>query len=155
MNNPSAQGSWDVQALGSLLKETPGVSFEDFGFTQFDIEMTFAGQDDILSMFSLGAHSSESQDAFSELMSVSGGDPDLESEKPGKRRSDVVKEWAKNADGRRDNDSERYAILVFNSRADREHFCQLLEFDPNERYFDGMRMIADIESGSAEDDDAT
>lgn len=44
MNNPSLQGSWDLQALADLRDD--GVSFEDMGFNKADIDFMFDGEVD-------------------------------------------------------------------------------------------------------------
>lgn len=44
MNNPSLQGSWDLNALADLRDD--GVSFEDMGFNKADIDFMFDGEVD-------------------------------------------------------------------------------------------------------------
>ena len=50
LNNPSAQGEWDIDALGDLLSDGE-LTFDDAGFTDADARMLFGGDERFDAMF--------------------------------------------------------------------------------------------------------
>lgn len=50
LNNPSMQGSWDFDLLADMSDEF-GISMEDFGFSEFDVDYMFGGDDRFSQLF--------------------------------------------------------------------------------------------------------
>jgi len=50
MNNPSAQGEWDIEALGNMALDM-GLDFDDAGFTTADVDFLFDGDSRFSELF--------------------------------------------------------------------------------------------------------
>ena len=121
MNNAAAQGAWDAEALKALL---PGLDLDATGWDPIDLQLAFPEDPEIATIF--------------------GADPAPE-KKPKPRdgvRLDKIKADRKGMGKRmadRD-DTEFYAVVVFQNREQREAFCAGLGVDSNDRYLDGKRV---------------
>ena len=111
LNNSSAQGDWDIEALADLLK-TEGLKLEGTGFESADIFNLFGG------------------DIFQNR-----DDEDLE--KLAKTLEEHQEKYAKIAEKNADRDSDRfYLVMVFKSQADVIEFIDSRGL-PDNRYQSG------------------
>lgn len=170
LNNPTTQGDYDVTALAVLLKDD-SFDKKLAGFDRLDLEVLYS-DDELGRMFkadkvteqaiaelaAVGGIKAERQ-APSEPIGEppsdepgDGGDEDDEdtepmdpeeeasAQGPVQRRSDAVKAFMHGKDA--GNDTETYAVVVFETRREREIFMAACGQDPNTRYIDGIRVYA-------------
>lgn len=50
LNNPSMQGEWDIEKLAEITEEF-GINFDDMGFSKFDVDFMFDGDDRFSEMY--------------------------------------------------------------------------------------------------------
>lgn len=166
LNNPTAQGDYDVTRLAALLKDE---TFDKklAGFDRLDLELIYS--DDELGTFFKTDKATEH--VLQELAAVGGiknqereppkpdpedptepdqplpepdddgGDPE-DKQSAGERRSDAVKQFMNGRDA--ENDTETYAVCVFETRREREIFMAACGQDPNTRYIDGSRVFSKL-----------
>ncbi len=125
LNNPSAQGQYDLTALQSLVSED-GVQFEDMGFDKLDVSMLFADGDRLQSMFS-----DEGDSAKGDIEQI-GKMSKMSSEQAALKRVEVAASQLKHKTN--DDDAEFYAVFVANSRADLDAFLKRFGLPETERY---------------------
>jgi hypothetical protein len=161
LNNPTAQGDYDLTGLATLLKS------DDFdkklaGFDRLDLEMVFTDAE-LGSMFladdatkqvmkdlaAVGGVKSEPQAAREperdpdDPGAAAGEAPDAagsEPAEPAQRRSDAVKEFMRTKDS--GSDTETYAVCVFTTRREREIFMAACGQNANTRYIDGAKVFS-------------
>lgn len=66
LNNPSAQGEFNVQAVADLVL-TDGVAFEDMGFSEFDVDYMFDGDGRFSELFKDTTDVSEAKDSLRKI----------------------------------------------------------------------------------------
>lgn len=173
MNNPTAQGDYDMTVLATLLKQ------DDFdktaaGFDRLDLETVFS-DDELASMFKLDA---AGQAVMKELGSVGGiktgeraaseptgaaaagdgergpgddedddgGDDNEPDEQPLAAAGQRRSDAVKEFMASKDagNDTETYAVVVFTTRREREIFMACCGQDANTRYIDGVKVFSKL-----------
>lgn len=126
LNNQSAMGAWDFDALGSMLKE--GVDATELGFDLPELQTMFddAG---LASMFE--------KDTAAD---------DVEKLKATKKRSKDLKTADAEHKARKEleDDSEFYLVVVFQSRTECDSFLAGAGLPADERYVDGRRMATQM-----------
>lgn len=126
LNNPGAQGEYDPDLLGSILREIQ-TDLADVGIDRMDVEIML-GPDVAGSLFSADAEPEEIKAAADELERMAG----LKERKKKHRAAALERD-----------DTEFYTVVVFQSREQREAFMTHLGLGPEERYTDG-RAVADL-----------
>lgn len=120
LNNASAQGSYDLDALGELLKD--GISIEETGFDTIDLQIMFDGSQG----FEIPEIPAGKEDkAQSDIEKIAGM----------KQRKKDWKEKAKQKD-----DAEYYVIAVFRNRQETDAFLKGAGFPIEDRYISGERL---------------
>ncbi len=66
LNNPSTQGTWDVEVLAELNLEE-GVNFEDMGFDRLDIDLLFDGDSRFTDIFKDSVEVQEAKNSLEEI----------------------------------------------------------------------------------------
>lgn len=156
LNNLEGQGEWDLAALASIL---PELNLDNTGFDQVALDIIFDGTE-FSSMFGEKAQSPSAQSTFGELAAMSAlrdnpadvagssedddGDDDGQPAAPEaddtegvkrKASADAVAEMRKTSKGMTvAEDTERFAVVIFNSRADREAWNARVGLDKGTRY---------------------
>lgn len=130
-NNPSAQGSWDLNLLSDVLRE--GVDLTKTGFDAMDVQLMF-DDSDFAPMFDLDKQPVEVRTEVEKLKEID-------------KMKDIRKEYRK--DQVEEDDSEFYAVVVFPNRESQSAFMQRCGVDKNDRYLDGIRLhsLLDITKG--------
>lgn len=159
MNNPSLQGSWDLDALASLRDD--GISFEDMGFDKGDIDFMYDGEVDFDDDVLRDVNSDDDDDHNDQQSSVSKRDTPLNEEVEDEKdkladmsqftgEEGLEKFNEKKANFRhKDNDTtiiNFYTKVVFPSNEAKEEFYkkanipaneEYITFDQLKRYFEG------------------
>jgi hypothetical protein len=126
LNNASAQGEWDMEALEAMLKD--GMDIAAAGFDELDAQMLFS--DAALSpMFANEMQPESVQAAVAELT-------EIEKATYREKRKDY-RERIKERD-----DSEFYAVVVFKDREAQTAFVVAAGYPDNARYLDGDRLAS-------------
>jgi hypothetical protein len=129
-NNASAQGTYDVDALGKLY--TSGdVDYKNAGHDDMDIQMLFEGTDYKVTMF-------DTEDA---PKSVKDDLEQLEEIQRIKRERKEHRERDQDA-----NDPEFIAVVVFPDRDAQGEFMERVGMSKNDRYVDGVRLRTSLEA---------
>jgi hypothetical protein len=154
-NNPSAQGTWDVHALGALLKE--GLEIEATGFDRIDLEVLFDATP-YANLFAPEKAPEAVQRAVAEVVGVAdpptpGKPVDAETAPgpPDGTPPDAAAEAARIAamkerrqkfknDYNAELDTEFYLVVVCGTREESERLLRALGRPATERYVDG-RML--------------
>ena len=142
LNNASAQGEWDLDLLAGML---PGLDLDNTGFEQVSLDIMFADT----------AHSAmftpESQPAVStaldELQAISAAKD--EPAAPGddgaakrKASADAVAKMREKSKGMAvAEDTERYLVVICNSRKEREDLAERLCGDRDTRYLTTAQVL--------------
>lgn len=146
LNNLELQGEWDLKLLADLL---PEVSLEDVGFEQTTLDVIFDGTE-YAPMFSVEAQAPQAQDALAELQAMAA---QKDEEKPAdaqpndgdvkrKASAEAVAEMRKSSKGMSiHEDTERFAVVIFNSRKDRDAWIEGLGLEPGTRYVLGDQIV--------------
>lgn len=133
LNNPGAQGSWDLNALGELLKETPDLDLEMTGFVPMDLEVMFADTE-LASLYTPDAATAEDI-ATLEAM---GHEPKPRSDK--ERKKAERKSWNEGYDEAKV--TAPYAVIIFKTHEEREAFFDLVGHPLDERHIDAQLVLA-------------
>lgn len=158
LNNQNLQGDWDMKLLADVLK-TPELSLKATGFTAADIQLNF--DDPVLAgMFTpneatsklLGAVKAIQDDGKPVKLSAGapvGGSsaPDSDERgndetKPHREREVMKRTRGENAENYAADDTETYAVVMFETRAEREAFMAFLNEVPESKYTDGRKLMA-------------
>lgn len=118
LNNPKAQGDWDVPGIENLIRDL-GMSFDGMGFDAADIQLMCEAPD-IATMFAREPLESTIED-------IQGM----------KERKKAAKEKGREAD-----DAENYFIITFNSRSDADAFLAGVGQTTESRYVNGHAVAA-------------
>lgn len=119
LNNPTAQGDWDLKALEKMLSE--GVDLENAGFSQSEIYQLFGDG---------------SLQGGSELSAALADQVRLTKERFEKIRNSK----AQNLDS-----PHFYSLLIFRNEAEREEFCKAIGVEDN-RYLNGSDLLEKLKA---------
>ena len=125
LNNPSGQGSWDLDELANIA--TDGVSFDGMGFDKVDIEMMFDGDARFESFFGDSAEVMEAKDA---LQSVK------EDGRSGKSGLDEFR-----AKGAKNISSVFYVVVVCKDQAEKDKLLKHLRVPKGEQYISPSEIL--------------
>lgn len=126
-NNPSAQGEWDLDKLGKLLK-CPDVELEATGFDPTDIQTMF-DDDELASAF---APPETAKPVFKSR------EEEIEARKRLLELRQQEKQFVTQADDA--DDTEFYSVIMFQTRLEQERFCKTVGADPNDQYINGFQV---------------
>lgn len=111
LNNPSEQGEWDLEKLAQMTEDFD-FSLQDVGFTNFDIDFMFDGDD-----------------RFSELCNTE------EAEQVKDKLNDIKLARSKGVENMSEkNNVNFYAVIVFEDEKDRTDFFKSISVPPYEEY---------------------
>jgi hypothetical protein len=144
LNNLDATGEWDLPLLAAIL---PELDLEHTGFEPISLDIIFADSE-FSDMFSEKAQAPAAQETFGELAAMSAmrdAPEDVPGEGPTSGPDDeqvkrtasaeAVAEMRKASKGMTvAEDTSRFAIIICNTRKDREAFCERLGLDKGTRY---------------------
>lgn len=128
-NNPSAQGTYEVDALGKLVTEDD-FDYKKAGFDDMDLQLIFEDTEYAVTMFDTDDAPKSVQDdleALEDLQRI-------------KRERKEHRERDQDA-----NDPEFYAVVVFPDREAQGRFMERVGKDRNDRYVDGVRLHTALE----------
>lgn len=128
-NNPSAQGTYDVDGLGKMITED-GVDYKKAGFDDMDLQLIFEDTDYSVTMFDLDKAPTSVQRDIDEISKIQR----MKRERKEHRERDIDA-----------NDPEFYAVVVFPDRAAQGQFMERVGGDRNARYVDGVRLHSALE----------
>lgn len=129
-NNPSTQGTYDVDGLGKMLAED-GIDYKKAGFDDMDLQMIFEDTDYAVTMFDTeGAPKSVKDDleALEEIQRM-------------KRERKEHRERDQDA-----NDPEFISVVVFPDREAQGRFMERVGMSGSDRYVDGIRLHTSLEA---------
>lgn len=129
-NNPSTQGTYDVDALGRMLVED-GVDYKTAGFDDMDMQMIFDGTDYAVTMFDTDGAPKSVKDDLEQLEEIQR----MKRERKEHRERD-----------QESNDAEFYAVVTFPDRDAQGDFMERVGMSRNDRYVDGVRLKSNLES---------
>jgi hypothetical protein len=119
LNNPTAQGDWDLKALEKMLSD--GTNMENAGFSQSEIYQLF------------GDGALKGGDALTAELA--------EQVRITKDRFDKIK----NAKAKGLDSPHFYSLLIFRNEAEREEFCKAIGVDDN-RYLNGSELLEKLKA---------
>lgn len=129
-NNPSAQGTYDDDALAKLIIEDK-VDYKKSGFDDMDLQMRFDGTDHMDTIFSLTDAPASVQRDMTELDKI----------QRLKRERKEHRERDKEA-----NDPEFISVVVFPNREAQGEFMARVGMGKDDRYVDGVRLHSSLEA---------
>ena len=147
LNNPEIQGEWDLPMLAQLL---PDIELSHIGWEQTTVDVIFDGTE-FAPLFSVEAQSQATQGALGELAAMSAlkdeekpaDAPPSDQDVQRKASADAVAEMRKASKGMSiHEDTERYAVVIFNLRKDRDAWIESLGLEPGTRYVLGDQIVA-------------
>jgi hypothetical protein len=138
MNNPAGQGTWDVAALGDMLKGD--IDVDATGFDPMDVQVLL-GPDAYNGLFDAEKAPEAVKDAVADVVGVV--DAAKEKKKADRealkaRRKEFTTEYSDKLD------TEFYLVVLFNSRAESGRFLKAIGKEPDERYVDGRALASSI-----------
>jgi hypothetical protein len=122
LNNTSAMGSWDLDVLTSIFKESQDLTV--FGFDPLDVQLL--SNDDSLAPLFDESKRGEAVQSEAEITKIK------EARKKFKERK------------REKDDAGFYVVLVFGNRAEMNAFNRAVGQATDEMYFDGRRLCSDF-----------
>jgi len=128
-NNPSTQGTYDVDGLGQMLG-SGDVDYKKAGFDDMDLQLMFEDTEYAVTMFDTDEAPKSVQDDLEQLEEI----------QRMKRERKEHRERDQDA-----NDPEFYAVVVFPDRAAQGQFMERVGGDRNARYVDGVRLHTALE----------
>lgn len=129
-NNQSAMGTWDVDALGTMIAEDE-VDYKKAGFDDMDLQLIFEDSKYEVSMFDLDKAPSAVQRDIDEISKIQR----MKRERKEHRERDIDA-----------SDPEFYAVVVFPDRDAQGEFMQRVGMNKNDRYVDGVRLHTSLEA---------
>lgn len=138
LNNGELTGEWDLPLLAQVL---PEISIENAGFEPTTLDVIFDGTE-FAPLFSVEAQAPQAQDSMKELAEMSGlGDEEKPADAPlsdqdvsRKASAEAVAEMRKSSKGMSvHEDTERYRVIIFNSRKEAEAWNESIGVDPSLR----------------------
>jgi hypothetical protein len=157
LNNLDATGEWDLPMLAAIL---PELDLEHTGFEPISLDIIFADTE-FSSMFSEKAQAPAAQETFGELAAMSamrdqpedvpGAGPTSGGDEEQVKRTasaQAVAEMRKTSKGMTvAEDTERYSIIIFNSRKERELFNERIGVDKPTRYVPFALLEPSLKTG--------
>jgi hypothetical protein len=128
-NNPSTQGTYDVDALGKMYTED-GVDYRKAGHDDMDLQILFEDTDYKVTMFDTEDAPQSVKDDLEQLEEIQR----MKRERKEHRERDQVA-----------NDSEFYAVVVFPDRDAQGDFMERVGMSRNDRYVDGVRLRTNLD----------
>lgn len=128
-NNPSTQGTYDVDAVGKMIAE--GTDYKSSGFDDMDMQMMFEGTEYAVTMFDEDKAPKSVQDDLDQLEEI----------QRMKRERKAHRDRDQDA-----NDPEFYAVVVFPDRDAQGQFMERVGMSRNDRYVDGVRLRTSMEA---------
>lgn len=128
-NNPSTQGTYDVDAVGKMIAE--GTDYKSSGFDDMDMQMMFEGTEYAVTMFDEDKAPKSVQDDLDQLEEI----------QRMKRERKAHRDRDQDA-----NDPEFYAVVVFPDRDSQGQFMERVGMSRNDRYVDGVRLRTSLEA---------
>lgn len=132
LNNQNLAGSYDLTKIGDLLLKD-GINFAEVGFNAFDIAANF---DSPVADAILGTKFDEEDEQVK---------ADIEEIKKIKEKRKAAKD---KANGK--NSPDFFKVIVFNSQAESDAFCDFFGFDVLQRHVDGEAVNAFLKIGEFE-----
>jgi hypothetical protein len=132
-NNPSAQGTYDVDKLGKMIANEE-VDYKLSGFDDMDLQMHFEGTEYAVTMFDENKAPKSVQEDLDQLEDI----------QRMKRERKAHRERDQDA-----NDPEFYAVVVFPDREAEGKFMEQLGMSRNDRYVDGIRLQTSLEASKS------
>lgn len=129
-NNPSTQGTYDVDGLGKMLVEDE-VDYRKAGFDDMDLQIIFEDTEYAVTMFDTDEAPASVKDDLERLEEI----------QRMKRERKEHRERDQDA-----NDPEFYAVVVFPDRAAQGQFMERVGMSRNDRYVDGVRLHTSLEA---------
>lgn len=129
-NNPSAQGTYEVDSLGKMLAED-GIDYRKAGFDDMDLQLLFEDTEYAVTMFDTDEAPASVKDDLEKLSEI----------QRMKRERKEHRERDQDA-----NDPEFYAVVVFPDRAAQGRFMERVGMSKNDRYVDGVRLHSSLET---------
>lgn len=138
LNNLELTGEWDLPLLAQVL---PEINIENAGFEPTTLDVIFDGTE-FAPLFSVEAQDPQAQDSMKELAEMSAmGDEEKPADAPPsdqyvtrKASAEAVAEMRKSSKGMAAHeDTERYRVIIFNSRKEAEAWNESLGVDPSMR----------------------
>lgn len=128
LNNPDAQGTWDLDKLAELFTES-GVDIVEMGFDKSSLEVMFAGDSRFEDLFTDDESTQETKQALNDLKAMSEQGIDG----PALTR---VKEERDGFNKRRDDkaNSDFYVVVVCDSAEEKALLMKHLNLPPGEQY---------------------
>lgn len=139
LNNPSGQGSWDLEKLAELVEETGEVTLESMGFDRRDVEIMFEGDARFETLFASSAEASDTKAAFEQMREDGDGAKREEGE-----ALKAVKEERKGFNERRENkaDAEFYVVVVCRDHDEKDRLMEHLNLPKGETYISPAEILA-------------
>ncbi len=132
-NNPSAQGTYDDDALGKMIANGE-VDYKLSGFDDMDLQIRFEGTEYAVTMFDDDKAPKSVQDDLDQLDEI----------QRMKRERKAHRDRDQDA-----NDPEFYSVVVFPDRESQSQFMERVGGDRNGRYVDGARLHTSLEASKA------
>jgi|GEM_PF-67905 len=129
-NNPSAQGTYDVDGLGKMLT-VDGVDYKQSGFDDMDLQLIFEDTEYKVTMFDTDGAPKSVKDDLEQLEEIQR----MKRERKEHRERDQTA-----------NDSEFFAVVTFPDRDAQGAFMERVGMSRNDRYVDGVRLQSNLDS---------
>lgn len=144
MNNPAAQGQWDLDALEEMLRELDTKGLDAAGFDLVDLETLYPGDTPWLTQFDPNRAAPAAQQMAGDLQGLAGdaAPPPPDPEEVAKRLANGLAQKERQKGEALAEDTETYAVVMFKTRAEREDFMELLGVSRGDRYVSGARAWA-------------
>ncbi len=123
LNNPSAQGEWDIDILAEINLEC-GVEFEGMGFDRVDVDMLFDGDARFSELFEDDTEVSETKEKLSKV----------------KAAREVATEKLK-----KENSADFYFVVVCKDQAEKDECLRRLHIPPFEQFVSAEALLASVE----------
>jgi len=128
-NNPSTQGTYDVDGLGKMLADGD-IDYKKAGFDDMDLQLIFEDTEYAVTMFDTDEAPKSVQDDLEQLEEI----------QRMKRERKEHRERDQDA-----NDPEFYAVVVFPDREQQGQFMERVGAGRDARYVDGVRLHSALE----------
>jgi hypothetical protein len=129
LNNPSSQGTWDLEGLASLSLDM-GASFDSMGFDKVDVELMFDGDARFGGLFGDDAKVKDDKEASRQMKSDG-------SEAKSKSGLDEFREK-----GGRDISSDFYVVIVCENAEQKADVLKHLRLPKGEQYISPHEVLA-------------
>lgn len=146
LNNPSAQGTWDLDLLADLSLGAE-VSMTDMGFDKVDVEMMFDGDPRFEELFPDSAEVGESKDALAMMRADGTAPPDS---RPEGEDLKALKEERKGFNERRMEkaNADFYVVVVCEDKKQKDELMDALGISRGEQYINPHEILTKINGGA-------